>query len=267
MTMRDFFLYTCLASGKQFYRLEGIPVNQKHAQSIEWKPFFSDNNDNHNNNNDENDNINANNNNMKHKNESSSSSTTTSNALDQWKAWATGTTGLPLVDACMRELIETGYASNRVRQNAASVLAKDLRLDWRAGAEWFQFLLSDHCVAANWGNWLYFSGVGPDPKQRHFCTVSQAFKHDSDGTYVRKWLPELGHDPSSTKSATTTTTTTTKNHDGTTNNDVNVGVNHPEFHLRPWDFDSSWRKPIIDPESQYTWRDLKRLKETGTLSE
>lgn len=271
MTMRDFFLYTCLASGKQFYRLKGIPVNEKHAQSIEWKPFFS-----------------GNNNNIQHKHESSSSSSTSTStstsALDQWKAWATGTTGLPLVDACMRELIRTGYASNRVRQNAASVLAKDLGLDWRAGAEWFQFLLSDHCVAANWGNWLYFSGVGPDPKQRHFCTVSQALKYDAGGTYVRKWLPELENptssSSSSTKSATTTTTTTNTNtnttitnhrHHGTTSDDndadINVGVNHPEFHLRPWDFDPSWKKPIVDPQSQYTWRDLKRLKETGRLTE
>jgi len=63
-----------------------------------------------------------------------------------WRRWATGHTGLPLVDAAMRQLQQTGYCSNRVRQNAASLLAKDLRLDWRAGAEWFQWLLTDHEV-------------------------------------------------------------------------------------------------------------------------
>eukprot|EP00536_Pseudo-nitzschia_multiseries_P005101 jgi/Psemu1/285541/fgenesh1_pg.93_\ len=222
MTMRDFFLYTCLASGNQFYRLEGIPVNHKNAASMEWKPFVT------------------------RTDEYREQTNEDTAALDLWEAWATGNTGLPLVDACMRELIETGYASNRVRQNAASVLAKDLRLDWRAGAEWFQFLLSDHCVAANWGNWLYFSGVGPDPKQRHFCTVSQAAKYDPDGTYVRKWLPELRDGSSESPGA---------------------DVSDREFHLRPWDFDASWRKPVVDPASQYTWRDLERLKETGKVSE
>jgi deoxyribodipyrimidine photo-lyase len=78
-----------------------------------------------------------------------------------------------------------------VRQNAASLLTKDLGIDWRAGAEWFQFLLEDHCVGANWGNWMYFSGVGGDPKQRHFRTISQALKYDPDGAYVAKWLPKL----------------------------------------------------------------------------
>jgi len=71
-----------------------------------------------------------------------------------------------LVDAGAREMMATGYCSNRVRQNMASVLAKDLKLDWRIGAEWFQFCLQDHCVGANWGNWMYFGGVGSDPKVR-----------------------------------------------------------------------------------------------------
>jgi deoxyribodipyrimidine photo-lyase len=61
--------------------------------------------------------------------------------------WACGETGLPLVDAGMKELITTGYTSNRVRQNMASVLTKDLNLDWRLGAEWYQLCLEDNCVA------------------------------------------------------------------------------------------------------------------------
>ncbi|VEU40361.1 unnamed protein product [Pseudo-nitzschia multistriata] len=245
MTMRDFFLYTCLASGKKFYRLEGIPISQKQAAAMEWKPFFPEPQTRtptpHG-----------------HKRGSTPlppsptrSGKEPSEALDLWRAWATGTTGLPLVDAGMRELLATGYTSNRVRQNAASVLAKDLALDWRAGAEWFQFLLADHCVAANWGNWLYFSGVGPDPKQRHFCTVSQALKYDPSGAYVRKWLPSLRDPPEREEGR----------------EGVREGVRHPDFHLRPWDFDGSWPTPIVDPDSQYTWRELERLKTTGRLTE
>ena len=75
-------------------------------------------------------------------------------AADAWVRWALGRTGLPLVDAAMRELIQTGCCSNRCRQNAASLLAKDLCIDWRAGAEWLQWCLSDHEVSANWGNWV-----------------------------------------------------------------------------------------------------------------
>ena len=213
MTMRDFFLYTCLASGKQFYRLEGIPVSQKVASSMQWKSMEGN-------------------------------SIESQEARKLWRSWATGGTGLPLVDAAMTELLQSGYCSNRVRQNAASVLTKDLNLDWRAGAEWFQFLLEDHCVSANWGNWLYFSGVGPDPKNRHFCTVSQAMKYDPNGTYVKQWIPSLQK----------LTSGTNKN-------------NEEEYFLRPWDFDPSWQRPVVDPESQYTWRDLERLKETGRITD
>ena len=63
--------------------------------------------------------------------------------------------------------------------------------DWRAGAELFQWLLCDHDVSANWGNWQYFSGVGADPKRRHYRVVSQALKFDPRGEYVKAWLPEL----------------------------------------------------------------------------
>ncbi|OEU18916.1 Cryptochrome/photolyase FAD-binding domain-containing protein [Fragilariopsis cylindrus CCMP1102] len=229
MTMRDFFLYTCLASEKQFYRLEGIPVNKKYAESIRWKSFVVEDND---------DVIVV---------DDSVDDETTTTTHNLWKDWALGNTGLPLVDAAMKEMIQTGYCSNRVRQNVASVLTKDFNIDWRAGAEWFQFLLHDHCVGANWGNWLYFSGVGSDPKQRHFCTVSQALKYDKDGTYVKKWLPQLN-------ASSFCSVTSTKNK-----------YYEEEFHLRPWDFDSSWKRPPISVDSQYAWRDLQRLKETGRL--
>lgn len=110
------------------------------------------------------------------------------------RRWALGLTGLPLIDAGMRELLATGYMSNRCRQNCASVLAKDLRLDWRYGAEFFQWLLIDHDIGSNWGNWRYFSGVGADPKQRHFCSISQGMKYDADAAFIKLWVPEL--DPS-----------------------------------------------------------------------
>lgn len=69
-----------------------------------------------------------------------------------------GRTGVPFVDANMRELLETGWMSNRGRQNVASFLVKDLHLDWRLGAEWFESLLIDHDVCSNYGNWNYVSG-------------------------------------------------------------------------------------------------------------
>lgn len=111
--------------------------------------------------------------------------------LQTWRRWARGATGLPLIDAGMRELRATGYLSNRCRQNCASVLAKDLKLDWRCGAEYFQWLLIDHDLGSNWGNWRYFSGVGNDPKQRHFCSISQGMKYDADATFIKMWLPAL----------------------------------------------------------------------------
>lgn len=199
MTMRDFFLYTCLATGGQFYKLKGIPVNKKGSDMLIWSDWKE------------------------------------SRTRQKWEQWALGETNLPLVDATMKELYATGYCSNRVRQNVASFLTKDLEIDWRAGAELFQFLLDDHCVGANWGNWLYFSGVGPDPKQRHFRTISQALKYDRNGHYVFKWLPELH------------------------------SISGDEAFLRPWDFSDNWGQPIVSPETQYIWQDLERLKEGKQL--
>lgn len=69
-----------------------------------------------------------------------------------------GRTGVPFVDANMRELLATGWMSNRGRQNVASFLVKDLHLDWRLGAEWFESLLIDHDVCSNYGNWNYVAG-------------------------------------------------------------------------------------------------------------
>ncbi|KAF7669269.1 hypothetical protein LDENG_00203350 [Lucifuga dentata] len=107
-------------------------------------------------------------------------------------AWKEGRTGVPFVDATMRQLAMTGFMSNRGRQNVASFLTKDLGLDWRLGAEWFECLLIDYDVCSNYGNWLYSAGIGNDPREnRKFNMIKQALEYDSNGDYVRKWLPEL----------------------------------------------------------------------------
>lgn len=109
--------------------------------------------------------------------------------FDQWRS---GQTGVPFVDANMRELLHTGWMSNRGRQNVASFLVKDLGLDWRMGAEWFESLLVDHDVSSNYGNWNYSAGIGNDPREnRKFNMVKQALDYDPDGDFVRLWVPEL----------------------------------------------------------------------------
>lgn len=105
--------------------------------------------------------------------------------------WCEGRTGIPFVDANMRELAQTGYMSNRGRQNVASFLSGYLGLDWRLGAAWFEHALLDHDVGSNWGNWAWNSGVGFDPRQRVFNVLGQAERYDRDGEYVRTWIPEL----------------------------------------------------------------------------
>ncbi|KAK3330635.1 putative cryptochrome [Apodospora peruviana] len=104
-----------------------------------------------------------------------------------------GTTGMGLIDASQRELLHTGYTSNRARQNVASFLAKHLGIDWRHGAEWYEMLLVDYDVSSNWANWQYVSGVGNDPRGelRIFNPVKQAFDYDKSGDYVRSWVPEV----------------------------------------------------------------------------
>lgn len=107
-------------------------------------------------------------------------------------AWRNGTTGLPFVDAAMLELRHTGWLSNRARQNVASFLVKDLKVDWRLGALWFEHCLIDYDVASNWGNWRYIAGIGRDPRQdRYFNVLKQAGHYDPQGLYVAHWLKPL----------------------------------------------------------------------------
>lgn len=110
--------------------------------------------------------------------------------------WRDGMTGFPLVDANMRELAATGFMSNRGRQNVASFLTKNLGIDWRMGAEWFESLLIDYDVCSNYGNWNYTAGVGNDARGFRFFNIQkQARDYDPKGAYVKHWLPELAEIP------------------------------------------------------------------------
>ncbi len=115
--------------------------------------------------------------------------------LEDWERfnlWREGKTGYPLIDANMRELLKTGFMSNRGRQNVASFLTKNLGINWQMGAEWFEYLLIDYDVYNNWGNWNYTAGVGNDARGfRYFNTTKQSKDYDPKGNYLRYWLPEL----------------------------------------------------------------------------
>lgn len=110
---------------------------------------------------------------------------------NKFKKWAEGNTGIPFIDANMRELNSTGYMSNRGRQNVASFLAQNLNLDWRIGAEYFESKLLDYDPCSNYGNWAYNTTVGHDPRNRYFNIIKQSEKYDSNGEYIRNWIPEL----------------------------------------------------------------------------
>ncbi|MDH6182068.1 deoxyribodipyrimidine photo-lyase [Microbacteriaceae bacterium SG_E_30_P1] len=109
-------------------------------------------------------------------------------------AWHHGRTGIPLVDAGMRELWHTGYMHNRVRMVAASLLIKNLLVDWRIGEEWFWDTLVDADEANNPGSWQWVAGSGADaaPYFRVFNPELQAAKFDPDADYIRRWVPEYG---------------------------------------------------------------------------
>jgi deoxyribodipyrimidine photo-lyase len=96
----------------------------------------------------------------------------------------------PFVNANMMELKKTGWMSNRGRQNVASYFAKNLELDWRIGASYFESMLIDYDVHSNYGNWMYVSGVGNDPRDRTFNVKLQAERYDSNGKFQNLWLQE-----------------------------------------------------------------------------
>jgi len=113
------------------------------------------------------------------------------NALE---AWQKGLTGIPLVDAGMRELWETGWMHNRVRMVVASVLVKNMLLHWHHGADWFWDCLVDADLANNSASWQWVAGCGADaaPYFRIFNPVTQAEKFDPNLEYIKRWIPEFG---------------------------------------------------------------------------
>lgn len=115
------------------------------------------------------------------------------NNASEFKKWKSGKTGVPMVDACMRELNETGYMHNRGRMTVASFLIKTLLIDWRKGEKYFAQQLTDYDVASNNGNWQGISGTGVDMKPyfRDMNPWIQSVKFDKDAIYIKKWLPEL----------------------------------------------------------------------------
>ncbi len=105
-----------------------------------------------------------------------------------FKEWTEGRTVEAFVNANMIELNSTGWMSNRGRQNVASFLAKELKIDWRWGASYFESKLIDYDVHSNYGNWMYVSGVGNDPRDRKFNIKFQAERYDPLNKYQNMWL-------------------------------------------------------------------------------
>lgn len=153
---RDFFQFQVAKHGGQFFAREGI----RDRTDIGWRDPATD-----------------------------------PEAATQFERWKAGETGIPFVDANMRELNQTGYMSNRGRQNVASFLANNLRIDWRRGAAYFETQLVDYDPCVNYGNWAYIAGVGNDARDRYFNIVKQASQYDGDAAYVKHWLPALAEVP------------------------------------------------------------------------
>ena len=117
--------------------------------------------------------------------------------LDAYERWCTGQTGFPIVDAGMRQLLQTGFMHNRVRMIVAMFLTKDLHLDWRMGERWFMQRLLDGEIASNNGGWQWSAGTGTDaaPYFRIQNPWTQSQRFDPEGVYIRHWVPELAHLP------------------------------------------------------------------------
>lgn len=112
-------------------------------------------------------------------------------------SWKKGITGVPMVDAGMRELWQTGYMHNRLRMIVGSFLVKNLMLHWRLGERWFWDTLADADLVNNCANWQWIAGCGADavPYFRIFNPVAQGQKFDPGGCYVRRYIPEIAKLP------------------------------------------------------------------------
>lgn len=106
-----------------------------------------------------------------------------------FQQWVKGSTAYPIVNACMIQLAQTGFMSNRGRQLVASCFVHELGLDWRYGAAYFEHMLIDYDVASNYGNWQYLAGVGSDPRgHRQFNIEKQTQIYDPENQFITKWL-------------------------------------------------------------------------------
>lgn len=116
-------------------------------------------------------------------------------AEERFRTWARGETGIPLVDASMRQLLAEGWMHNRGRMLTASFLVKHLHLDWRWGARWFMWRLVDGDLASNTHGWQWTAGTGTDasPFYRVFSPIAQAERFDPQAEYIHRWVPELAH--------------------------------------------------------------------------
>ena len=114
-----------------------------------------------------------------------------------FQAWCEGRTGYPLVDAAMRQLLQTGYMHNRLRMVVASFLTKSLGIDWRWGEHFFAQHLNDYDLAANNGGWQWAASTGCDaqPWFRIFNPITQSQRFDADGSFIRRYVPELSKLP------------------------------------------------------------------------
>ena len=108
--------------------------------------------------------------------------------IESFMSWIQGETGEPFIDANMQELLQTGWMSNRGRQNVANFLAKTLKVNWTWGADWFEKRLIDYDPSNNWGNWNYTAGVGTDQRDRTFNPQNQSRMYDPENLYQKKWL-------------------------------------------------------------------------------
>jgi deoxyribodipyrimidine photo-lyase len=118
-------------------------------------------------------------------------------APELWQAWCEARTGYPLIDAAMRQLLQTGYMHNRLRMVVASFLTKDLGIDWRRGERFFAEHLNDYDLAANNGGWQWAASTGCDaqPWFRIFNPIAQSQRFDPEGKFLRRYLPELARVP------------------------------------------------------------------------